>query len=166
MEWQKDCKQYGIQAIMCKVKHNDNVDKTTITALWEMRSTRKPFQLLSLCWVSPQGGHTLPNPQHTVLSLSLSVFTSTYPLLCWPTLKQEQRARYWKTSLMLDSVYSPGDLFNLRKSQRSSECRFSGKAFSDSTSSQHDDRTSERQKWLANWSPRENKKWKYTHYMT
>lgn len=96
----------------------------------------------------------------------LSLFISTYPLLRWPTLKQEQRARYWKTSWMLGSVYSLGDLFNLRKSERSSESRFSGKASSDSSSSQHDDRTSERHNdWAIDHRGR-RKELKYTHNMT
>ncbi len=55
------------------------------------RSTRKPFQLLSSCWVSPQGGQTLPNPQHTVLlSLSLCVYIHlSSPLLAHSEARTE-----------------------------------------------------------------------------
>lgn len=165
MGWQKDSKLHGNRALMHKVKIDDNVDETTITAFEEMKVHQEAnsisFQIPAAFVFSDSTGR---RDSHKPPPLSL--FISTYPLLRWPTLKQEQSARYWQTSRMLGSVYSLADLFNLRKSERSSESRFSGKASSDSSSSQRDDRTSERHNdWAIDHQGR-RKELKYTHNMT
>lgn len=83
------------------------------------RSTRKPFQLLSSCWVSPQGGQTLPNPQHTVL-LSLSLCVCLHPpiLSSAGPLWSKNRGRDTEKQVWCSTVCIPPVIYSIWENLR------------------------------------------------
>ncbi len=153
---------------MCKVKHNDNVDKTTITALWEMKVHQEAISIAFFVLSVSTGRPDSPKPptHRSPLSLSVCVYIHlSSPLLAHSEARTE--GEILKNKSDARQCVFPRWFIQFEKISEKQWVQVLRESVQWQHFFQHDDRTSERQKCLANWSPRENKKkWKYTHYMT